>query len=309
MRPHRRKPTRLPHPWDSPGKNTGVGCHFLLQCRKVKSEREVSQSCPTLSDPMDYSLPGSSIHGIFQARVLEWGAIAITTLCLSFLICKMETVDGLIIECRHKYKYINRTICKKTSLVAQAVKRLSTMRETWVRSLGWEDPLEKEMAIHSSTIAWKIPWTEEPGRLQSLGLQRAGHDLATSLSLSYVKINMCWQYQAQRIYYIRTWYTVINKYELLQISLGSNLIWNCKYMVILIKYCCSSNKLSIIFVFEKPAQVWINLTQDVIVHTNTHTKLYFPWEQNYNNILILSMNFFYFKCCNLLCGKIYVYTR
>ena len=64
----------------------------------------------------------------------------------------------------------------KTSLVAQMVKCLSTMRETWVRSLGWEDPLEKEMAIHSSTIAWKIPWTEEPGRLQSMGSQRVGHN-------------------------------------------------------------------------------------------------------------------------------------
>ena len=60
--------TRLPSPWDSPGKNTGVGCHFLLQCMKVKSEREVAQSCPTLSDPIDCSLPGSSIHGIFQAK-------------------------------------------------------------------------------------------------------------------------------------------------------------------------------------------------------------------------------------------------
>ena len=74
--PHRRQPTRLPRPWDSPGKNTGVGCHCLLQCMKVKSEREVSQSCLTLSDSMDCSPPGSSIHGIFQARVLEWGAIA-----------------------------------------------------------------------------------------------------------------------------------------------------------------------------------------------------------------------------------------
>jgi len=64
------------HPWDSPGKNTGVGCHFLLQSMKVKSESEVAQSCPTLSDPVDCSLPGSSVHGIFQARVLEWGAIA-----------------------------------------------------------------------------------------------------------------------------------------------------------------------------------------------------------------------------------------
>ena len=76
MQPHRRQPTRLPSPWDSPGKNTGVGCHFLLQCRKVKSEREVAQSYPTLRDPMDCSPPGSSVHGIFQARMLEWGAIA-----------------------------------------------------------------------------------------------------------------------------------------------------------------------------------------------------------------------------------------
>ena len=76
VQPHRRQPTRLPRPWDSPGKNTGVGCHFLLQCMKVKSESEVAQSCPTLHNPMDCSLLGSSIHGIFQARGLEWGAIA-----------------------------------------------------------------------------------------------------------------------------------------------------------------------------------------------------------------------------------------
>ena len=76
VQPHRRQPTRLLRPWDSPGKNTGVGCHFFLQCMKVKSESEVALSCPTLSDPMDCSLPGSSVHGIFQARVLEWVAIA-----------------------------------------------------------------------------------------------------------------------------------------------------------------------------------------------------------------------------------------
>ena len=76
LRPHGLQPTRLLSPWDSPGKNTGVGCHFLLQCMKVKSESEAAQSCPTLSDPMECSLPGSSVHGIFQARVLEWGAIA-----------------------------------------------------------------------------------------------------------------------------------------------------------------------------------------------------------------------------------------
>ena len=75
VQPHRRQPARLPRPWDTPVKNTGVGCYFLLQCMKVKSEIEITQSCLTLRDPMDYSLPGSSIHGIFQARVLEWGAI------------------------------------------------------------------------------------------------------------------------------------------------------------------------------------------------------------------------------------------
>ena len=108
VRPHRWQPTRLRHPWDSPVKNTGVGCHYLLQCMKVKSESEVAQSCLTLRNPMDCSLPGSSVHGIFQARVLEWGAIAF-----------------------------------------------------------------------SSTLAWKIPWMEESGRLQSMGLQRVGHDLPT----------------------------------------------------------------------------------------------------------------------------------
>ena len=75
VRPHRRQPTRLPRCWDSPGKNIGVASHFLLQCMKMKSKSEVAQSSPTLSDPMDCGPPGSSIHGIFQARVLEWGAI------------------------------------------------------------------------------------------------------------------------------------------------------------------------------------------------------------------------------------------
>ena len=78
--PYRRQPTRLHRPWDSPGKNTGVGCHFLLQCMKVKSESEVTELCPALSNTMDYSLPGSSVHGSFQARVLEWGAIAFSVL-------------------------------------------------------------------------------------------------------------------------------------------------------------------------------------------------------------------------------------
>ena len=106
VQPHRRQPTRLPHPWDSPGKNTGVGCHFLLQCMKVKSESEIAQFCPTLSDPMDCSLPGSSVHGIFQARVLEWGATAFSggkvEAVTNFLFLGSEiTVDG---DCSHEIR-------------------------------------------------------------------------------------------------------------------------------------------------------------------------------------------------------------
>ena len=85
VQPHGQQPTRLLCAWDSLGKNTGVGCHFLLQCRKVESESEVAQSCLTLSEPMDCSLPGSSAHGILQARVLEWGAIAFSYLCIIIL--------------------------------------------------------------------------------------------------------------------------------------------------------------------------------------------------------------------------------
>jgi len=96
--PHRQQPTRLPCPWDSPGKNTGVGCHFLLQRMKVESESEVTQSCQTLHDPMDCSLPGSSIHGIFQARVLEWGAItfSIKHVKLSLFLLKVATQSILL---------------------------------------------------------------------------------------------------------------------------------------------------------------------------------------------------------------------
>ena len=84
MRLHRRQPTRLPHPWDSPGKNTGVRCHFLLRFMKMKSEREVAESCLTLSNPMDCGPPGS-FHGIFQARVLELGAIAFSELSANLM--------------------------------------------------------------------------------------------------------------------------------------------------------------------------------------------------------------------------------
>ena len=94
---------RFHHPWDSLGKNTGVGCHLLLQCMKVKSESEVAQLCPTLSDPMDCSPPGSFVHGIFQARVLEWGASAFSVSrhsdhlkCKSALIIPPQNIPVLL---------------------------------------------------------------------------------------------------------------------------------------------------------------------------------------------------------------------
>ena len=170
VRPHRWQPTTLPRPWDSPGKNAGVGCHFLLQCRKVKSESEVTQSCPTLSDAMDCSLPGSSLHGIFQARVLEWGAIAFSSyrqkVCECLGPCSYKKGSSLLIpalcpSCTayHHFSFILQTFIEHL---------LFTRHYTWQS--------EKVMAPHSSTLAWKIPWTEEPGRLQSMGSLRVGHD-------------------------------------------------------------------------------------------------------------------------------------
>ena len=111
VRPHRRQSTRLPRPWDSPGKNTGVGCHFLLQCMRVKSETEVAQSCLTLCHPMDCSLPGSSIHGIFQARVLEWVAISFSDKLVSgFQMCIAQGTE-MESTCRK----VSLSKCKKTS--------------------------------------------------------------------------------------------------------------------------------------------------------------------------------------------------
>ena len=98
MPPYRQQPARLPHPWDSPGKNTGVGCHFLLQCMKVKSESEVAQSCLILRDPMDCSPQGSSVHGIFQARVLKWAAIAFSDSCLFKIVILYHTLVFLFSE-------------------------------------------------------------------------------------------------------------------------------------------------------------------------------------------------------------------
>ena len=130
VRPHRRQPTRLRHPWESPGKNTGMGCHFLLQCMKMKSESKVNQSCPTLRDRMDCSPPGSSA----QATVLSGLPLP-------------SPVVGYPLQ----YSW--------ASLVAQLVKNPPAMWETWIQSLGWEDPLEKGKATYSCYLTWRIPWT------------------------------------------------------------------------------------------------------------------------------------------------------
>ena len=123
VRPHRWKPTKLPRPWDSPGKDTGVGCHFLLQCMKVKSKSEVTQPCPTLSNPMDCGLPGSSVHGIFQARVLEWVTIAFskwTELCTTNEAAEIHLwVFGIAvlkeIVCWASTQYLVRRRCNRSS--------------------------------------------------------------------------------------------------------------------------------------------------------------------------------------------------
>ena len=156
---------RLLCPWDSPGKNTGGGCHFLLQCMKVKSESEVAQSCLTLSDPMDCSLPGSSVHGILQAGVLEWGAIAL--------------VHGLAnsrTRLSDFYFHFQRMLFVGLPWWLRWVKNLPAMWETQIQSLSGEDTLEKGMATHSSVLAWRIPGTGEPGGLPSMGSHRVGHD-------------------------------------------------------------------------------------------------------------------------------------
>ena len=120
VQPHRRQPTRVPRPWDSPGKNTGVGCHFLLQCMKLKSESEVAQSCPTLATPWTAAYQAPPSMGF--SRQKYWSGLPLPSPCC-----------GLV---------------GKNSLA---------MRETWVQSLGWEDPQEEGIATHSSVLAWRIP--------------------------------------------------------------------------------------------------------------------------------------------------------
>ena len=147
MRPHRWQPTRLPCPWDSPGKSTGVGCHFLLQCMKVKSESEVAQSCPTLCDPMDgrlrnpWDFPGKNT-GV-GCHCLRQGIFP-----------TLGSSPGLL-----HYRRILYHLCHQGSIDLYFM-------------VPCEHVSEKAMAPHSSTLAWKTPWTEEPGRLQSMGSLR-----------------------------------------------------------------------------------------------------------------------------------------
>ena len=110
-----------------------------------------------------------------ELPILPWGSTSSCPLSPS-LDCELSHPCGIKDHFKAKPAVILDQCSHRTSLEAQTVKRLSTMRETQVRALGWEDPLEKKMATHSSTIAWKIPWTEEPGRLQSIGSQRVGHN-------------------------------------------------------------------------------------------------------------------------------------
>ena len=123
VQPHRQQPTRLCHPWDSPGKNTGVGCHFLLKCMKVKSESEGAQLCPTLCDPVVCSPPGSSVHGIFQAGGCH---------CL---ICrerqlspKQDTYQHHIVQFQQKYKYNPQTLSRKALINFENVQLPSHLR-------------------------------------------------------------------------------------------------------------------------------------------------------------------------------------
>ena len=192
VRPHRRQPTRLPRPWDSPGKNTGVGCHFLLQCMKMKSESEVAQSCLTLSDPMDCSLPGSSIHGIFQATVLEWGAnrtsisqfSSVQSLSHVRLFASSQTAAR---QAPLSLEFSRQTILVWVAFILQyKIKRFflflsSSSRQSRTRLGDFTftfhfHALEKEMATHFNVLAWRSPGTGKPGGLPSMGSQRVGHD-------------------------------------------------------------------------------------------------------------------------------------
>ena len=159
LRPHRRQPMRLHRSWDSPGKNTGVGCHFLLQCMKVKSESEVVQSCLTLSDPMDCSLPGSSVHGTFQARVLEWSVIAFS------VYAEYIMRNAWLEETQAGFKIAGRNIknlryAEHTTLMAESEEELKSLLmkvKEESEKIGLKLNIQKMKIMASGPItSWKI---------------------------------------------------------------------------------------------------------------------------------------------------------
>ena len=160
---------RLPRPWDSPGKNTGVGCHFLLQCMKVKSESEDAQSYLTLRDPMDCSPPGSSVHGIFQARVLEWVAIAF------FLVIREMQIKTIMSPLyNHRAATIKKTDNNKHWQRCKKVDILTLCSWDWVQSRlksVWQLPkmLNLELPYDVETTPWHIcKRTENIGSYKNL---------------------------------------------------------------------------------------------------------------------------------------------
>ena len=171
VRPHGLQPTRLFCPWYSPGKNTGVGCHFLLQCMKLESESEVTQSCLTLSDPMDCSLPGSSIHGIFRATVLEWGTIAFSRRTLWRFLKKKQTLRCHIIQKSHSWAYPEKTMIWKDTCTPLLIAALFTTAKTRKQSkYSLIDKWIKEMSYiytteyYSATKEWNLViWSDMVG--------------------------------------------------------------------------------------------------------------------------------------------------
>ena len=150
------------------------GLPFPSPMHERKRESEVAQLCPTPSNTRDCSPPSSSIHGIFQARVLEWGAIAFSDQMNLGLIKwteynRRETIQ--VIRCSHRAFDFLKDF--PGDLVVKNPPPMQETQDKEVWSLGWEDPLEEEIATHSSSLAWKIPWTEELGRLQFAGSQKS----------------------------------------------------------------------------------------------------------------------------------------
>ena len=160
MWPQRQQPTRLPRPWDSPGKSTRVGCHFLLQCMKVKSDSEVAQSCPTLSNPMDCSPPGSSAHGVFQARALEWAPVPSPSLMLTTAKSPWQTMlpGANHLTSEPPFSHLWNGTKTSTSLTEYEtrwkLKALEVPRSPWKKSTAtgqqqlWETAFQPSHLIH-----------------------------------------------------------------------------------------------------------------------------------------------------------------